>query len=203
MEPWDAYLVALVVVVGLAVAHGIRGYLRTRGRWGEVRVPLGEAGDGAYRSAQRFSVVTPRAPGRVLYAGLLARLWAALTLMVFVPAGGMGVLAFVGLGEETVLSTLLGIVLGGLVLSGLGLVGALFLTARAIEKREPTDARSVVRWSLVHHALVAAVFLVEGLALDPGAALAALAVVVPVCAVGAGVTLALRSAAERAELAPA
>ncbi len=203
MELPDAYVWAVVTALCLSVAHGVHGYLRTAGRWGEERVPLGDAGEGAYRSAPRFAVVTPRAPGRVLGAGLLARVWAALTLMVFVPAGGLGVLAFVGLGEETAVSAFLGIVLGALVLSGLGLVGALIVTARAIEKREATDVRGVVRWSLWHHAAVAAVFVIEGLALDPGAALAALAIVVPVCAAGTGVTLALRSAAARAELAPA
>lgn len=199
MELWDGYLVTVVVVLVLAIAHGLHGHRGTVGKWGALRFAFGEEGPGAYRSAPRYAVVTPPAPGSVLLAGVVVRVWAALTLLVFVPAGVVGALLFLGLGEHSVVSGLLAFVLGALVLSGLGLSFALFAATTAVEQRqEGSDARDVVRWSLVHHALVALVFVVEGIAIDPQAAALALFVVVPVCAVGVGITIALRRAAERA-----
>lgn len=196
----EAYPVVVSVAVVLAALAALHAHHRSRGRWGWSRVPLGESGEGAYRSAERHADVARRAPGAVLGAGLSARVWAALTVLVFVPAGGLATLLMVALGEEHAFSTLFGILVGLLVLSGLGLGVGLVRSAVIIEQRRvDDDVREVVRWSFVHHALVALVFVAEGALLDPQAFALAIVTVVPVCAVGAGVAVALRRASRVVE----
>lgn len=192
MSGFDVYWLVLGSALLLAPFAAWHAYRRTRGRWGHD-VETVSHGEGAYRSGTTERRTPIRAPGSVFGAGVGARIWGVLTLLVFAPAGALAACMMIGASEPA--GTIGGLVVGALSLSGLGLGFAYFGASRAIEKRNDLDvAHGIERWSFAHHALVVLTFVVAGFAINDEAGVLAIATVLPVCLVGMAITGALRNA---------
>lgn len=148
--------------------------LATRDRWGVDRVAVASAG-GAYRGGATTQVARTMPP-RVALAAVIALGWAAVTGLVFVPAGGALVLVSLDGGRGALAAPTLAIVLSGLVHAvALGFAGV----GLAVRSATAADvARRTAAYARFHHVAVFVVFSLAVLALEPSAwaVLAALAV---------------------------
>lgn len=184
-----------LVLVPCALAGALA--FATRDRWGVDRVPVSSAG-GAYRGGAT-SRVARRIPACIAAASALALVWAAVTGLVFVPAGGALVLIAVDGGAGALAAFTLAIVISGLVHAiALAAAGSALAvrSALAVER-----ARRTATYARVHHTAVLLGFAAAVVARtdEPLAALAALAVP---CAVGWLVAYALDAASRELAALP-
>jgi len=194
----DAYLWGIGAVLVAIVMRGLWVHAHPNGLWGQKRIVTGALGAGAYRSAPVHSVRARHAPRRVLLAGILSRVWAALTLLVFAPAGVLGAMLFGAVGEHSPLGVVFVVLTAGVVISGFALGVALARAGGVVMHRERLEPLApTLRWSYAHHVLVAATFLAGALAFEAEMARAVVYTVVPVCAVGIAITWLLGSAERR------
>ncbi len=187
-----------LLVLGAAVITGIGGVVFSadpaRRRWGNVaeREP---AGDGAYRAGDVTRERPRGTPPSVRLASIGAVTWGFITLLVFVPAGGLLALASFDFSASSALGTT------SLILSASGLALGLALVASAFRlvRRHPDaadGARKIARFCYVHHAAVWVGFSVAAIALEADSALGVvLALAVP-CALGAVVAHQVQRAAD-------
>jgi hypothetical protein len=195
------YAYGIAAFVAAIVAHGLWAHGESRGRWGEERIGRALVGAGAYRAAPVFETRARHAPSRVLWAGILARVWATLTALVFAPAGGLAAFMFLVTARHQPLATLFMLVSGALAVSGLGLSFALVRAAHEVQHREHAEPfENTLRWSHAHHMLVACFFIAAALAFGEHDAWIAIALVVPPCLVGIGITLLLGNAGRLAAM---
>ncbi|HJL15216.1 MAG TPA: hypothetical protein RMH99_06145 [Sandaracinaceae bacterium LLY-WYZ-13_1] len=162
-------------------------------RWGARPLRSTPRGEGGYRSAPVTAGHVPKGfPPSVLLSSGVGFVWAALTLLVFAPAGVLFCLLLSD-GDLAALSipTLLAICA-----SGFGLAVALVVNGVGLLRCRPAAHRWAVRiagWSLGHHLAVAAFFTAVGVA----AREEAVTMVAVPCAVGIGHALSLLVAGHR------
>jgi len=171
--------------------------LATRDRWGVDRVAVASAG-GAYRGGATAQVARTMPP-RVALAAMLALGWAAVTGLVFVPAGGALVLVSLDGGRGALAAPTLAIVLSGLVHAvALGFAGV----GLAVRSATAADvARRTAAYARFHHAAVFVVFSLAVLALEPSAVAVLAGLAVP-CGLGWMVARALDAAARHLAALP-
>lgn len=171
----------VAVVVGLPLAA-----LATRRRWGTVRVDVGAQGEGAYRAGPRSEEAMRGTPPIVAIGSMVVGFWALLTLLVFVPGGGLATAilfdardplpSLAGLGSIAVVIS--GVFLGvRLATAGLGLV----------RRSEGASARAkaTLRHSDLHHAAVFVTYAFGLLASEGGDAAAMVTLLLVPCGIGA------------------
>ena len=156
-------VVLIIVAVALAVG-GLVTWTQARGqrwRWGWRAVTTPAVGEGLYRSAD----VTLRAPRSIplvcTVAAVTSAAWGMLTLFVFMPAGMLGCTVAAPYGASRLLGVIGFLGLTVVILHAFPLGTALMGLARILTRRPPNAAALVARtakFSLAHHAVVAAVF---------------------------------------------
>lgn len=147
------WLSALVLV-----PLGLTGLVITLGRmeaprWGTVPGPTTDGGVGAYRRGPLTSEVLRGTPKDVMKASMLAAVWGAITLLVFVPAG----LLFTAVAADASRHSFVVLFGLGASLSGLFVALALIGAGLQLVRRGRTsieEALLVVRFSHAHHVAV-------------------------------------------------
>lgn len=193
------YFWGLVSIIVVGLARAVWLHVHPSGRWGEERVATGVVGAGAYRSHVHYESHDRRAPKRVLFATMLGRTWAALTGLVFAPAGLLAALLFGVAGEHAPLGVVFVIAVLALSISGFALSVALVRATGAVARRDTsTPLATTLTWSHLHHGLVVATFFSAAVVFEPHSAGLVAMTVLPTCLVGVAVTLLLASAEQRA-----
>lgn len=146
----EIVLVGLGLIVFWSVVTVLVLRARHAWRWGEISEAPTMVGEGAYRQTLVRTVRPRSVPACISWAAGLGFVWAALTFLVFVPAG----LLLVEL-ESVGAPWLLVLVL--LAISGLGLAGMLLVAGTSLLRCRPNAAQRAKAagwWSLLHHAAV-------------------------------------------------
>lgn len=171
-------VLGLVILIGsFALAYGLSD--RHAWRWGTSEAKV-VAPAGGYRDAALTQEVARPVPPLIPLVASTGFVWAAITLLVFAPAGALFTMMLEGHRLACVCFltvTVSGFGLGiGLIVAGLDLVRC--------RERAPSTARSVGTWSLVHHAAVLVATCVTAAAEGGDSAALILVAAVP-CALGA------------------
>lgn len=183
-----------LAILGGTVTLGLIGVLVAshvgRWRWGK-QVSTESAGAGAYREGEVHREQPRGTPSSVRLAAIAAVTWGAITLLVFVPAGGM--LAIVS-GERGT-AGVLGLFSFVAALSGVALAIALMVNAFRLVRRDEGVADAglgTARFCFIHHAVVFGGFSIAGASFHD-TAFTMMALAVP-CGIGMLVGAQLRSA---------
>lgn len=171
---------------------------RARRRWGTTEGPVHEAGDGGYRSAPVRSEVLLGTPRLVTVGAVLASVWGAITLLLFVPAGLVLTAASAqeSGGEAWLLVLSLCASLSGVVVA-LGLLAASHGLVRR-SRLSVERAILVARYSHIHHAVIWGAGFAVALVLDSHFAPAAFVGLALPCGMGLFVGHLLTASAEHA-----
>jgi hypothetical protein len=152
------WLGVVLSVIGAVTRIAFDGW-RSRERWGEV-LSSRAAGEGAYRGG----LITERrlrgVPWTVWVSGVTGAGLGPLTGLVYAPCGLLGALVYADSDRNLAWLALVTLLVS---LSGFGLAFGLYRSAQAIltcEREADVIARSVARWSVLHHATIAASHLV-------------------------------------------
>jgi hypothetical protein len=191
MGTFDTWLAVLGSVVAVGLAGVLYAAHRGRRRWGKIPSSI-EAGEGAYRAGEVQQERHRGTPSAVSTAGIAGVTWGAITLLVFVPAGGLLTLMSAD-GNAGLLGLFAGAVtLSGLVF-GIGVAVAAFRLVRRSEEAVRHGA-TIARFGYVHHAVVWLGFSVAVLILDGNEALAATALLAIPCGIGTFVSFLMSQA---------
>jgi len=182
MDGFEGWFTVLAAVVTVGLGSVLYVSHRGRRRWGKV-VSSTEVGEGAYRAVQVQSEQDRGTPAAVNVAAIASVTWAAITLLVFVPAGTL----LAGLGLDQSRWAPLGLFSLAVTLSGLVLSIMLAIHAFRLVRRRSDVAQhslTIARFSYIHHALVWFGFSVAVLLTDASHTLsAAFALALP-CGIG-------------------
>lgn len=181
MNAFETWLAVLGSVVAVGLAGVLYASHRARRRWGKIPSSI-EAGDGAYRAGQVQQERNRGTPSVVSTAAIAGVTWGAITLLVFVPAGGLltvmsangglGLLALFG-GA----STLSGVVLG---------VGTAVAAFRLVRRSGDAvqHSQTIARFGYIHHGVVWLGFSIAALVMSGPEALASAGFLVVPCGIG-------------------
>ncbi len=200
MIAWMAVLFGVLVGAGIVVAW--LGGRASGTRWG---IRLGDptpAGEGAYRRGTTRDHLPRPAPFVVRAAAGLAVTWGVLTLVMFVPAGGLFTTLLLEEGHTQ--RTLAGVAVALVVLDGLVLGPALLLLARALLRPSLASARfarTIAIYSSVHHVAVFVACCCADVALEKSLGGLVLFAAIP-CSLGLGHAALLGRASRRLRAVP-
>lgn len=196
-RPMTLAATALAALAALCTVAVLLFAVASRGRWGTEPAPAVDVGGGPFRGGA-VSARRPRGlPGVVGAAAGTGFFWAALTALVFAPAGGLLALLFADQAPAFLAALVVLVALSGLLL-------AISLVAASVQLlRRGSHAASLGRgtaiWSYAHHGAVFAVMAIAAL-VEPHIPVLLLAAIP--CAVGAVHALLLQRAAAEVERAP-